>query len=64
MTKKNMQIESEATVIEERMQHPPRMREITAVNPPAVVGIVGCYLLEENESGQIKESNYAAHTTL
>ena len=31
---------------------------------PRLMGIIKWYPLEENESGQIKESNYATHATL
>jgi len=31
---------------------------------PRLMGIVTCHLLEDNESGQIKESNLVTHTTL
>jgi len=63
MTKKNMQIENEATLIEEK-DATPRMQEITDLTRPRLMGIVSCYLLEENELGQIKENNLATHTNL
>jgi hypothetical protein len=39
-------------------------RGLRPVARPRLMGIVSCYLLEENESGQIKESNLVTHTTL